>query len=949
MNKIINALQLKILQEEVVTEEDVRQSINNAITQNLIDKYSMRIDFKNEVKTSSNRFIDSKYGHFIIEYKRPNVTIGIKEREQLFGYLNDKKYFTKHNWGMLTNGIDVEIYNYNYEKNIFELNSDFSGRLNEAQINYVTDILANRDNLILTKENVNEILGLEKHKDIIRKMHEKLLKSTSSRTRLLYDEWLKLFNLSDEYDHLSESKKKPVIKFYENLLGYQIKNITDEHKALFTIQTFYAIMLKLMAYKIIINKTTSSFIKPNVLKKMFEDIESNSFFRKNNIINLVDGDFFSWYLNEFEISDFEYFYNVIEPIVTIDTKGLNLLFITYYENIFPFNVRYSMGEFYTPSYLANQIVNNGLDMLKEKEDIKALDPSCGSGIFIINAFNNGVKNIHGIDINPLAVLTAKINFLINNFDLSKPRELPIYLGDSAYTPQEVTIKGIKCFQYSLPTSLSEFPFIDFIFPEDFIKNQDFFVILDIIEEHIVNYNKESILKVLKSYHETYYDILEIHYNDLIDKLFSLEKLGLNSIWLKIIANYFKSGVIKDVDFIVGNPPWVRWSNLPEYYKQTIKDNCRVEGVFSGDSNSGGVDLNICALLAYVLIRDRLSENGVLGFIMPDSMLFNKSFEGFRNMKFNDGRQFYLNKVIRWNDPRERPFDPVSLDFSEYYFSFNDEKTTYVFDKKKKTKMSAFKIDESFNNHYVIAEDRYIDSIKSVIGSNNYRFRSGIGLIKGGHYLLKFDSKIDEKHSWFIPHYSNGTRIVLSDKKIKLENKIVYPFIKTTNVNNGKITSTDLFAIFPYPIGEKEPYDLEIIKERFPNFYDYFMTREVQQSISTASSYNKRIQNNKNIDIGIFRVGEYTYNDIFVITRDNGKADFSIIEHLDTPWGETKMPLFDGHINFISRDLNDKPLTKDLAMKLFNSFNRDGVKHYINSSSDSRSISSRLYNDIQILE
>ncbi len=949
MNNIITALQLRILQEENVTEEDVRQSINNAIVKNLKEKHNQEITFRNEVKTSINRFIDSKYGHFIIEYKKPSVNLGNKERGQLLSYLMDKKYFTKHNWGMLTNGKDVEIYNYNYEKYSFELNDDYSGKLNESQINYITNILANKDNLILTKENVNDILGLENHKEIIRIMHQFLLDSTNNRTKLLYDEWLKLFNLSDEYDHLSESKKQPVIKFYETLLNKPIRNITDEHKALFTIQTFYAIMLKLMTYKIIINKTSSRFAKPTIIKNMFKDIENNKFFRKNNITNLIDGDFFSWYLSEFSEVEFEYFYNVIEPIVTIDTKGLNLLFITYYENIFPFNVRYSMGEFYTPSYLANQIVNNGLDLLEDKENVKALDPSCGSGIFIINAFNNGIKDISGIDINPLAVLTSKINFLINNFDLSKPIEIPIYLGDSAYSPQEILVNGVKSYKYSLYTSVEKFPEIKFLFPEDLIVHEDFFKLLDVIEEHIVNFNKETIIKLLRSIPEAHYIELESDYDKLIEELFTLERLGLNSIWLKIIANYFKSGVIKNVDFIVGNPPWVRWSNLPEYYKKTIKDNCRIEGLFSGDSNSGGVDLNICALLSYVLIRDRLSQNGVLGFIMPDSMLFNKSFEGFRNMKFNDGRMFYLNKVIRWNDPRERPFDPVTLDFSEYYFSFNEMDKTHVFDRKKDKEMAAFKITDSFNNHYVITEKEHVESIKGVLGRNNYRFRSGIGLIKGGHYLLEFDSKIDDKHSWFIPHESNGTRIVLSNKKIKLEHEIVYPYIKTTHVNNGYIRSTELFALFPYPFGEKTPYSLEIIKERYPYFYDYFMSREVQKSIATASSYNKRIQNNKDLDIGIFRVGEYTYNDIFVITRDNSKPDFSIIEYLNTPWGEKKMPLFDGHINFVSRDLDGKPLSKPLAEKLFKSFNRDGVKHYIEASSDSRSISSRLYNDIKIID
>ncbi|HHX69380.1 MAG TPA: hypothetical protein GX708_15195, partial [Gallicola sp.] len=49
MNNIITALQLRILQEENVTEEDVRQSINNAIVKNLKEKYNQEITFRNEV------------------------------------------------------------------------------------------------------------------------------------------------------------------------------------------------------------------------------------------------------------------------------------------------------------------------------------------------------------------------------------------------------------------------------------------------------------------------------------------------------------------------------------------------------------------------------------------------------------------------------------------------------------------------------------------------------------------------------------------------------------------------------------------------------------------------------------------------------------------------------------------------------------------------------------
>jgi hypothetical protein len=125
-----------------------------------------------------------------------------------------------------------------------------------------------------------------------------------------------------------------------------------------------------------------------------------------------------------------------------------------------------------------------------------------------------------------------------------------------------------------------------------------------------------------------------------------------------------------------------------------------------------------------------------------------------------------------------------------------------------------------------------------------------------------------------------------------------------------------------------------------------MTPKIQNSINTSSTYNKRIQNTL-FDVGIFRVGEYTYSDWFLATRDNTKSLFSIVGWLETPWGEKKLPLFDGHINYVSRNSNGDAINYDEIKRIFKIFTKKGVKLYIKNSSDSRSISGRLYNDINL--
>ncbi|MDO4963704.1 MAG: 50S ribosomal protein L11 methyltransferase [bacterium] len=940
----LERLQLRIAKGDFISEEDVRQSLNEDIKNYLKEKYNMCITFRNEVKTSSRQFIDSKYENFVIEYKKPSVNLKDEHRNQLKNYLND---LGTYSWGILTNGKVIEIYNYSYERKDFIIDESFSGEINLEQIKYICDIISNKEKLILTVNNINDLLGLESNKNIIKKIYNKLINSTNEKTKLFYNEWQKLFNLSEDHDLLNKQKKGDALKFYTELLDSKIDSVEKEYKALFSIQTYYSIVLKLVLYKIILNKTKTAQEKPKFYQDFFLKIESNELYKEHNILNLIDGDFFSWYLNEFKEEEYLDLYNLTCDIATVETNKINLLFIKFYENIFPFWVRHSMGEYYTPLYLAKDIVDNTLSMIENKNsNIKLLDPTCGSGIFVIYALNKGINNVYGIDINPLAVLTSKINYLINNFDLSKPFEIPIYLGDSTYFPSLTKINEVECFEYELTTSIHDHQTIEFVFSKDVVNELRFFQILDEIEYQIKNQSFEKSIEIIKSYKSFHYDELSVYYDKLIKTLIDLEKKNLNSIWLKLIGNYLKSGSIRNVDAIVGNPPWVRWSNLPDTYKLLIKKNCRVDGIFSKDTNSGGVDLNIAALITFITVRERLSKDGALGFIMPDSILFNKSFEGFRNMELPTGEKYYLNKVIRWNDKTEKPFNPVTLDFGEYFFSFKKNYNTEVYERKGNLKKFAFTNSGSFNNHFIVVDSKDYEEIEKVLGHNELEFHSGISLVKGGYYLLEFKNKINNKVSCFYYYETINGRQKRSNNTVNLENEIVYPYIKSDNIKDNEIKNTKYYCIYPYEYGSKEPYSLETIREKFPLFYNYFMSKKVQDSISGASKYNKRIQKTK-FDVGIFRVGEYTYSDWFLATRDNTKSLFSIVGLIETDWGEVKMPLFDGHINYVSRNLNNDPITYNEVKKLFSRLTREGVKLYIKNSSDSRSISGRLYNDINI--
>lgn len=96
------------------------------------------------------------------------------------------------------------------------------------------------------------------------------------------------------------------------------------------------------------------------------------------------------------------------------------MFHLLYQKVFSVKTRHFIGEFYTPSTLVKKMVEDTYNV-----GDKVLDPSCGSGNFLIeiimkilekdittSAKIDAIKHIYGFDINPIAIYTVKIQILL---------------------------------------------------------------------------------------------------------------------------------------------------------------------------------------------------------------------------------------------------------------------------------------------------------------------------------------------------------------------------------------------------------------------------------------------------------------------------------------------------------------------------------------------------------
>ena len=278
------------------------------------------------------------------------------------------------------------------------------------------------------------------------------------------------------------------------------------------------------------------------------------------------------------------------------------------------------------------------------------------------------------------------------------------------------------------------------------------------------------------------------------------------------------------------------------------------------------------------------------------------------------------------------------------FEFDNENNNV---KELHTKKTCIQLNLKNQNPIVILDIPQEEFIKH-IGKCEYKFRKGIG-IKGEIQRLKFIKKVNNKVSLFHPYRkkNNGHKLYVDrSKKIQLEIKYIYPYILSPHLTDKglKWNEDKTYVIFPYVEGEKQPITKDKLEKESPLLFNYL--KQNRDKLIKQSSYNQRVQNTQEF-YGVIRVGLYTYSDCFVAIRDNTRLNPCIVRKIKTDWGEEKIPLFDGHISYISQRPDGKFINCEEARYIWKRLKES--EHIILKIFNSRSISSRLPVKLPIYE
>lgn len=270
-----------------------------------------------------------------------------------------------------------------------------------------------------------------------------------------------------------------------------------------------------------------------------------------------------------------------------------------YQRFFSSRERLRLGEFYTPSVMADDLFERAVknwdrdaffDLNTDQKNRSffrsagipmTLDPSCGSGVFLLTTLRFWKKHsidektilrrLTGFDLNPISIYIGRLNLAV---ELLKNRRLtsedlpkgaaPIWLFDS--------LRGVPV------PDLSETPRSPCRF-----------------------------------------------------------------------------------DLIVGNPPWIQWDRLPVEYRRRTDELWRRYGLFNLDGRSarlGGGKKELAGLFLLAAADHFLKSGGILAMVLPLSLLQSvRAGEGFRRLRSGTPEELGIVEIGNWS--KARPFSGVS--------------------------------------------------------------------------------------------------------------------------------------------------------------------------------------------------------------------------------------------------------------------------------------------------
>jgi hypothetical protein len=733
------------------------------------------------------------------------------------------------------------------------------------------------------------------------------------RVEMLYEEWKRIFGIVYGQELVkAESDARALARLYH------ITEFTDLKPLLFAVHTYYALFMKLLAAELLSLQQGALLasiaeqlpgLSGELLQSRVEELEKGTWFESQGIRNFLEADFFGWYLSVWNI-DIEQSIRSLaralaeyEPATaTLAPEATRDLLKKLYQDVVPQELRHDLGEYYTPDWLAELLLNEMGYM--GNPDHRLLDPACGSGTFLVlvirrildhaqdslawrargerELVSQILENVVGFDLNPLAVITARTNYLLALGPLARHlagKDIPVYLCDSILTPQtQWHLQRPIEHQQDIPVPSTQ---KEFWIPKELVDKGQVNTLCRLLEQCIDrDYRVEEFVALGQRELRWENPLTGDSLVKLYEKVLQLKAYKRNGLWARIIKNafapVFRSAIL--FDYIVGNPPWVNWESLATEYRDATRELWQKYGLFSLKGHAarlGGGKKDVAMLMLYAAMDSYLKNGGKLGFVITQTVFKTKGAgDGFRRFQLGDGGKL---KVLRVNDLVElQPFEGASNRTSTVILEkgkATDYPVTYTLWKKTKPGRIGVDLDlvdvekctrrislsaEPVNNEertspWLTVNPVAIVGLRKIIGPSTYKAYSGACTWLNAVYWLEVtewhsDGKLVVRNRWDI-----GRAKARQTEGI-IESDLLYPLLRGRDVTRWRAFPSEYILLTQDP-ETRTGIDETVLKTQFPDTYAFLW--KFRAELLARSGYRKFFSQLDAPFYTMYNVGPYT--------------------------------------------------------------------------------------------
>ncbi|MCX7049484.1 MAG: N-6 DNA methylase [Candidatus Sumerlaeota bacterium] len=870
-NKLVAAT--KALIQRSRTEEDLKIGFEKALAPLCKDiGISLRPQYEKSIFQGGRT--DVIHGQVIIEYEAPSAFRSPAAIEhafaQLVGYMQGEAAERKDTLylqdpRLVGIGFDGEtIFFVHYRGDKVDFKTELASKDFHRSGPYLFDIESARTLLTHLRALSRRLLSADSLEEVFGPYGALAPRMVSALTDALKN-WERAPRV---HTFLNEWKRLFGIVYGEQLTGHQIQEaqaLRDLYKVdsdvgfqemLFSVHTYFVLIMKFIAADLLMLSESAyktSFCddlthsgKTNIIQQLSE-IENGGVYARRGITNFLEGDFFRWYLDAFSprleesiremaraLAEFEPATGAIAP------ENLRDLLKKLYQYLVPREVRHKLGEYYTPDWLAElAITETGYDGNPAK---RFLDPACGSGTFLVLAIQLARKycrenrisskaavkhilsNIWGFDLNPLAVIAARTNYLfaLGEFALDLQQiEIPIYLADAVLWP---------------------------------------------------------------------------------------ENNGRNGIWARFLKNAFAPLAAGKFDFVIGNPPWIRWAYLSPEYREATMPMWEEYGLFSLKGHAarlGGGEKDFSMLFLYACVDNYVKHKGLLGFLITQEVFKSKGAgEGFRRFRLREREPF---RVLKAHDLASvQPFEGAANKTSLIIIRKGEE-TKYpvpytVWMRKKGS--GKIPMREHWKNAQALLEKKQLiaQPIGKATGSwrtypkhekdsphieglNPYQARLGARVEPYGVFWLSIIQTLHNGNLVVRNMTERGKRKI-PDIQETIEPDLVFPAVCGADVERWGAFPQAFILVSQDP-STRAPYPIEKMRTQWPRTYGYLT--HFKDILLSRGSRTVRQLAERTAFYAMFAIGPYTFARYKVVwKRMTNDIHAAVISDAKTPFGWKKV-------------------------------------------------------------